>query len=345
MTGKSIRLSLCIGTYARAKFIGETLDSMLRQLPADVEVVVFDGASPDDTPKILSQYVSRHPKIRYYREEENSGLERGFDKVVGYATGEYCWLLSDDDLLKPGAIARVLRALDAKPDLLVVNAEVRNVDFSRMLNPQMFRIPEDRTYGAKELEEFFSTATPYLGFVGGIIIRRSLWLERERSPYLDTMFLHVGVIFQRPLEKITVIADPLIVIRYGNGSWTARSFEIWMFKWPQLIWSFNFSDEAKQRLFPREPWRNVRKLIYFRALGAYSTNEYRRFIADNVTGASRFASFAAAVIPKTPVNFFMTLYFIVKRTDPVSLYALAHCPHTVWPADLIDRIFPAVEPP
>jgi len=344
MSAASFKLSLCIVTYNRAGFIGETLESILRGIRPDTELLVFDGASTDDPPAVMARYSSRHPAIRYVREQVNSGLERGFDKAVDHAAGEYCWLLSDDDLLKPDAISRVLKALDANPDLLLVNAEVRNVDFTRMLDPRMFRIPIDRVYGASDFEEFFSTATPYLSFVGGVVIRRSLWLERDRAPYLDTMFVHVGVIFQKPLKKITTIADPLIVIRYGNGSWTARSFEIWMFKWPRLIWSFAFSEQAKSKLFPREPWRNVRKLLYYRALDAYSTAEYRRFIADQSRGAARVLSFAAAVTPRAFANFFVTLYFLVRRQDPVSLYALAHCRSSIWPARWVDSLFEAAAP-
>ncbi|MEJ1958886.1 MAG: glycosyltransferase [Nitrosomonadales bacterium] len=50
---------------------------------------MVDGASPDSTPEIMAKYLSRYPSIRYYREQENSGVDKDYDKALGYATGEY----------------------------------------------------------------------------------------------------------------------------------------------------------------------------------------------------------------------------------------------------------------
>src|SRR5665647_2657471 len=105
------KLSICITTYNRGQFIGETLDSILGQMVAGVELVIVDGASPDNTPAVMTQYLLRYPEIRFFREQVNSGVDGDYDKAVGYARGEYCWLMSDDDLLKPGAIQYVLLSL------------------------------------------------------------------------------------------------------------------------------------------------------------------------------------------------------------------------------------------
>ena len=72
-------------------------------------------------------------------------------------------------------------------------------------------------------------------------------MSREREPYFGTEFIHVGVIFQAPLPGTAsghLDAPGLDPVRHGQ--WTARSFEIWMFKWPELVWSFpGFSDDGK----------------------------------------------------------------------------------------------------
>src|ERR1035437_7960952 len=138
-----MKLSICIATFLRANFIAETLDSILGQMQENVEIVVVDGASPDNTRGVIAQYLIKYPEVRYYREESNSGVDRDYDKAVGYASGEYCWLMTDDDLLVPGAIKRVLSALDDRCELSVVNAEVRNVDFSKRLNKSLIKVSSD----------------------------------------------------------------------------------------------------------------------------------------------------------------------------------------------------------
>jgi len=116
-------LSICIATYNRAGFIGETLDSILHQLTDEVEIVVVDGASTDATPTVMERYAADCPGLRYVRLPAKGGVDQDYCKAVECARGEYCWLFPDDDLFKPGAVKRVLDELRNGPCLVIVNAE------------------------------------------------------------------------------------------------------------------------------------------------------------------------------------------------------------------------------
>ncbi len=307
----SIKLSICIATFKRAQFIGETLDSILGQMELGVEIVVVDGASPDDTPEVMARYAAAHPEIRYFRESVNSGVDADFDKAVGYAKGEFCWLMTDDDLLRPGALATVLASLGGKDDLVIVNAEVRSVDLSELFEKQRLVFDADKIYRATDREVFFAETAAYLSFIGCVVIRRSCWMARERAAYYGSLFIHVGVIFQNPpIENIRVIAEPQIVIRYGNAMWTSRSFEIWMFKWPGLIWSFpDFSDEAKRKVCRREPWRSAKALFHNRALGAYSSTEFNKIWQGDAGKLEKMIAYLLSVFPASLANLVMVMYF------------------------------------
>jgi len=323
-----LKLSICIATYKRAAFIGETLESIIAQLVPGVEIVVVDGASPDDTAGVVAPIAARCPALRYHRERENSGADGDFDKAVGYASGEYCWLMPDDDLLLPGAVARVLRELEAAPDLLVVNAEVRNFDLSRTLVRHRFDVERDfEDQGGSEA--FFVRAANFLGYIGAVVIRRSVWLARERAAYYGCQFIHIAVIFQKPIGGVRVLADPLVAIRNGNALWTPRGFEIWTFKWPELLWSFDgYGEAAKRAVFPREPWRGLRYLLLSRALGAYSMAEFRRYLAKVAHGGARAAAWLIATLPGAPVNLAAVFYYgLFRRGQRVELYDLLGSPH------------------
>lgn len=335
------KLSICIATYNRGKFIGETLDSILGQMVPGVELVIVDGASPDNTPEVMAQFLLRYPEIRYIREQENSGVDGDYDKAVGYASGEYCWLMTDDDLLCPLAISRVLESINGVFDLVVVNSEVKNVDFSRVLETRLLKLTSDKEYAAKDGEEFFSEVTNYLSFIGAVVMKRNVWLERDRSSYYGTLFIHIGVIFQHPpISRVKIIADPLITIRYGNAMWTSRGFEIWMFKWPRLIWSFSdFSDQSKSAVCSEEPWRPIKKLLLYRATGGYTMVEYRQFLADKTKGLSRLVYLAAAMFPASIANVFVSLYcaFVNRNTLSV-LYDLSRSRHATWVSRFLARL-------
>ncbi len=277
-----MRLSICIATFKRADMIGETLDSIVTQLVEGVEVVVLDGASPDNTAIVVAEFTAQYPAIRYIRAETNSGIDADFDKAVGHALGRYCWLFSDDDTLVPGAIDTVLRELEASdPDLLVVDAEVRDRNIDLLFEPRRLGFTGRRTYNATDTDQMLADLGDALSFIGCAIVRRSLWMERDRQTYYGSLFIHVGTVFQAPLTSVVALGMSLIRIRIGNAMWTGRGFQIWMFLWPDLVWSFpDFSDAAKSRVVPRLPWRQPQKLLVWRAYGVYDLDGYRRYLGS-----------------------------------------------------------------
>jgi abequosyltransferase len=331
-------LSICIATYKRGAYIGATLESILDGLPDRVEVVVLDGASPDNTEQVVEPFTRRSSAVRYIREASNSGFDRDFDKAVGFARGNFCWLMSDDDLLVPRAIERVLALLEPSLDLLVVNSRVRNADLSKELMPRMLEIAEDRIYDKESRDSFLADTGTYLSFVGAVVIRRSLWLERDRERYFGTMFIHVGVIFQSPLSRIKVLADPLIVLRYGNAMWTNRGFEIWMFMWPDLIWSFDgFSDSAKRAVVAREPWKQWRQLTMYRAIGAFSYVDYRRFFKDHKRGGA--LQRVISIMPAGAANALIAVYwYFADRKARSGVYDLVRSNNASGLTRLIARL-------
>jgi glycosyltransferase involved in cell wall biosynthesis len=330
--GSPPRLSICIATFNRGRFIAQTIDSIVSQLGPSVELLIVDGASSDDTEAVVAGYLAADRPIRYCREPVNSGVDGDYDKAVGYARGDYCWLMTDDDLMEPGAVARVLDALALGPDLVVANAQVFTSDFSSVLMDRYLPIDEDRDYeGASD--SFFAEVAEYLSFIGGVIVKRALWMARNRSAFYGTAFVHVGVLLQQPsIGRIRVLAQPLIRIRFGNALWTARGFEIWMFKWPALIWSFaGYSDAAKSKVTSLEPWKSARKLIHSRAIGSYSLIEFRQYIAGRASPGAKRMAWLIALMPGSIANAISGLYCIlVNRKARLTAYDLARSKHTTW---------------
>jgi glycosyltransferase involved in cell wall biosynthesis len=296
-----MRLSICIATYNRAGVIGETLASILPQLREGVELLVVDGDSPDATESIVRACFGARTDCRYVRLPRKGGVDQDYCLAVEQAHGDYCWLMTDDDTLKPQALDRVLDALRTDPDLLVVNAEVAGPDLGATLLDRKLRIDVDREVGPGRADELLALAGDLLTFIGSVVIRRQTWLARDPAPYLGTEFIHVGMIFQRPLERHTlVIAAPLVRIRYGLAQWSRRAFEIWMFRWPRLIWSLpGFSDAARNTVCPREPWRLTARLVTMKAQGAYSRAEYRRWLEPlDMPALTRLRAAGLAALPR-----------------------------------------------
>jgi len=102
------RLSICIPTYNFGRFIGETLESVVRQATEEVEIIVLDGGSTDNTTEVVERFQGTFPRLRYFRQDFKGGIDRDMAKSVELARGEYVWLFSADDWMAEGALKRVL---------------------------------------------------------------------------------------------------------------------------------------------------------------------------------------------------------------------------------------------
>jgi glycosyltransferase involved in cell wall biosynthesis len=101
------RITVVTPSYNQGRFIGRTIESVLAQNYPDLEHVVVDGASTDDTPAVLARY----PHLRTIREPDR-GQAEAINKGFRAATGDVLCFLNSDDTFLPGTLRRVAEAID-----------------------------------------------------------------------------------------------------------------------------------------------------------------------------------------------------------------------------------------
>jgi len=224
----SIKLSICIPTYNRAAFLGEALDSVIRQSTDEVEIVVSDNASTDNTEALVREYQARFARIRYHKNPENLGSDRNFLKVVELGEGEYCWLLGSDDALADGAIAAMLPLLG---DADVYLMDRTNMSFAMdqilVAHERFLGAPPGTTYDCRnlvELSNYFRDALhigSFFSFMSALVVRRSVW---QAQPIIDELmgsaWIHAVRVFQmmQAGARVHYIGRPLVLNRTGNDS-------------------------------------------------------------------------------------------------------------------------------
>ena len=314
----NIKLSICIATLNRGAFIGATLESIGAQIDEDVEIVVLDGASKDNTEQVVLNLQRTLPNLRYTKQDTNHGVDRDFNTAVEHARGEYCWLMSDDDLVMPGAVPAILRAIESNYSLIILNSEIKTFDFSDMIDHDRLRFAADRIYTPGDYERLFEETSAYLGYIGAVVIRRDIWLARDRESYFGSFFIHVGVIFQARLPADTlVIMQPCISVRFGNTQWRPKEFEIRMIRWTDLVWSLpSLAEATKRRCYRREPWRSFKSLLFYRAKGTYSMTEYRRWVEPRLKSRWDTAkALSVALMPGVLANLIGLVYCSLPYRD------------------------------
>lgn len=110
----SIKLSICIPTYNRVRLLRECLDSVVPQLTDEVELVMIDNCSVDDTEKLAAGYVKQNSRLRFIRNERNLGYSGSQIKCFECARGAYTAILCDDDVYLAGEVNNILTVISGK---------------------------------------------------------------------------------------------------------------------------------------------------------------------------------------------------------------------------------------
>lgn len=112
--GDAPTVSVVMPAHNGARWVGEAIDSVLAQDGVDLELVIADHASTDETPQILERYAS-DPRVRLIDVAEGGGAARAWNAVTRAARGRYVKLVCHDDSLLPGVLARQVHLLDSHP--------------------------------------------------------------------------------------------------------------------------------------------------------------------------------------------------------------------------------------
>lgn len=100
--------------YNQARYLPETIESVLAQDYPNIEYLVLDDGSTDETPEVLKRYASRLRALRH----PNMGQARTLNAGWALASGSYLGYLSSDDVLHPSAVGTLVRTLQSDPGIV-----------------------------------------------------------------------------------------------------------------------------------------------------------------------------------------------------------------------------------
>jgi len=234
------KLSVCIPTYNRSKLLKLTLDSVLAQINDEVEIIVCDNASSDNTQELMNEYVSKY-NISYYRSDKNRGMDYNFLQCLKNATGEYIQLLSDDDVLLPGAIEKLLNLISKyKPIYINLNSYTYNGEY----NPEEKKPPRmalENNLITNNKDEYINKIGVYITYISATCIRRKDFLKLENpEKYMGTYFLHAHCvldILKKDNETPVIITKDAFLAAKNNNSGHFNLYKVWVYEYKKLLLS------------------------------------------------------------------------------------------------------------
>ena len=127
------RVSIGLPIYNEGRFLAETLESLLGQTHRNIEIVLSDNASTDDSRSIYEPLAEADPRIKVHRFEENQGVTVNSTLVLELAEGDYFMWASGHDLWTPDLVEKCVEALERNPDSVLAYADSRWIDHTGAL--------------------------------------------------------------------------------------------------------------------------------------------------------------------------------------------------------------------
>lgn len=277
-------LSINIPTYNRSGYLAALIHSFAddaRALGGLIEVNILDNASPDDTEAVVKTLPS-HLAIHYQRHATNLGALKNIHLAHRVGTGEYVWIVGDDDYLEPGQLRRIVDLLAARPAVMLLSYSRVTPDKRHVGDVSIGDV--DRAF-TKESPDFrLAEVDSLIGFLSANIIQRR-WVDQFDEQAYDELdergeLAHASMFYAAIAagETVQYVAGQPLAQTVDNGYmrhdvWTHVCVKYCM-QLPEQLVSLGFEPEPTRRFFSRRLLKECAR----RTL----SEKYRRHSADAV---------------------------------------------------------------
>jgi glycosyltransferase involved in cell wall biosynthesis len=111
-------VSIVVPCYNYRDFLWDAVSSALNQPGVDLEVIIADNGSTDDSLDVARRLAADDPRIRIHTQPENINYLENFNVGLDLATGKYAQVLNADDMLTPGSLTRAVTVMENRPDVV-----------------------------------------------------------------------------------------------------------------------------------------------------------------------------------------------------------------------------------
>ncbi len=268
-------MSVVLNTYNTERFIGEQIDSILKQTHTNLELIFCDDCSTDRSPEIVAEYMRKDPRVKWVKTDRNLGkvsidhsVYLTFQKGFQLCQGEFIALSDADDFWLPEKIKIQTDYLLAHPDVDTVFTDsiIANKDLSQKLGSFQKRLGNPSTGGLMSMNLMLKRNLPP-GHV--LLFRRSVIPKIAPMPngYSHDSWVVLAGALNHP---VGYISQPTVLYRQheGNvGGAAVRNFAFYFkrFNDPDFV-KLYAKDKSQQMaghqmLLSREPGDVARKAL------------------------------------------------------------------------------------
>lgn len=219
MKKEPLILSICIPTYSRSSYLKTCIDSLIAYKGEDIEVIVQDNHSEDDTETLMNSYVEIDSRISYEKNSMNLGMMENLFKAMERARGEYIFILSDDDFILSGGIEKIIRLIKNKNPTAFNCAKI--LYFEKSKRAIYYSAVSSRSdFDCSDIAKIIMFSHI---FSGTSILRRLIDTKYLRE-FADTYYAHI-VAFALASNNVAYIDEPIVFHVWENETYWGESEE------------------------------------------------------------------------------------------------------------------------
>lgn len=276
-------VSVCIPTYNRCHKLQKAINSLQSCTHSNIEIVISDNASSDDTQTVCLALAKSESRIKYFRHPENQGPTKNFEFARAQATGKYFLWLADDDYLDPNYITACVQEMENDPTLVLVSGlaafhrdDGKLARYGEVLQPNS-SVPLLRVL------KYFSSVGDNTIFYGMYRLNQIRDCKLPNCLSEDLAFVADVLL----IGKAKVIPNVYVHREFENSTGSslkklARTLALphWHANYPRLAVATNLASHlAKSQKF-QGMWQLERILIYFLVIGTLLVKYARSTISQ-----------------------------------------------------------------
>ena len=213
------KISIITPTLNQGKFIERSIRSVLNQNYPNLEYIIIDGGSTDDTLSIIKKY-QKH--ITYWVSENDSGQSNAINKGINKASGEVINWLNSDDFLEEGALHKVNECFKNNSINVVAGYSTYITDQGKVMPGMRFRTYIDKSNILSTLAN--TSLNQPSTFFKKPVFEKITPLPEEYHYNMDLiMWLRYLCLFG--MDQIQLIDQDLSVVTYHKNAKTVKDFE------------------------------------------------------------------------------------------------------------------------
>ena len=239
-------LSICIPTYNRCTILDKSMQIIKKQFDLlknkdNIEIIVSDNHSQDNTPEIVNRLIKQNLPIRYIRNRTNIGPDRNFVQCFTQAKGKYLWLLGDDDFIKEGALEKIINILSSGTYGIV--------------HLQMFANEKQDSYTIyDDIQKFATDINIWFTFISANIVNTAYVTTVDIESYLDSYLIQTPLYITAALSerKNVLIHEKLLedgILNSTNGGYNL--FEVFVSNYLRIWRGFLKNKKLKRSSYEK----------------------------------------------------------------------------------------------